>query len=49
MLSCVTDCEQICHDPTNHSSSKQLYSFPRGPRFVHYKKPYSDNIYETTS
>lgn len=49
MLSCVTDCEQICSNPSNNSNSKHLFSFPRGPRFLHYKKAYNDNIYESQS
>ena len=44
MLACVTDCEQISHNPTNSSTTKQLYSFPKGRRFLHYKQPYNREV-----
>ena len=44
MLACVSDCDQISQHPTNTSSAKQLFSFPKGPRFVHYKKPYNKEV-----
>lgn len=49
MLSCVTDCDQVCQNPSNTSTSKHLFSFPKGPRFVHYKKSYNDSIYNSKS
>ena len=30
----VSNCIQICNAPTNQSTSKMLYSFPRQPRFL---------------
>jgi len=44
MLSCVTDQEQISNNPSNNSLSKQLFSFPKGPRFGHYTKGYNPNV-----
>ena len=44
MLACVTDCEQIRGNPSNNSSAKQLFSFPKGPRFLHYGRPANPNI-----
>ena len=50
MLACVSDCDQICSNPTNNSKSKQLFSFPKGKRFSHYKIPYNKEIcYELPS
>ena len=50
MLSCVTDCDQISQHPNNTSGSKQLFSFPKGERFLHYRKPYNNLIsYEAPS
>ena len=50
MLACVSDCDQISGNPSNNSGAKQLYSFPKGPRFLHYKKPHNPNIsYEARS
>ena len=42
MLACVTDCEEISQNPTNNSRSKQLFSFPKGKRFLHYPQPYNN-------
>lgn len=50
MLSCVTDPEQISNNPSNNSLSKQLYSFPKGARFLHYKKACNKEVsYEAQS
>ncbi len=29
----ASNCNEICHSPTNTSKSKMLYTFPKGPRF----------------
>ena len=44
MLACVTDCEQISNHPANSSGAKSLHSFPKGPRFLHYSKPYTREV-----
>jgi hypothetical protein len=30
----ISNCSQICNAPTNHSSAKMLYSFPKQSRFL---------------
>ena len=50
MLACVTDCNEISNHPANTSGSKQLFSFPKGARFLHYYKPYNRQLaYEADS
>ena len=38
MLACVSTTDQIANHPANASTTKQLFSFPKGQRFLHYKK-----------
>ena len=50
MLACVTDSAQISQNPTNTSNTKQLYSFPKGPRFLHYSKKNTEHVlYDNSS
>ena len=50
MLACVTDSTQISQHPVNNSNTKQLYSFPKGPRFLHYSKKNTEHvIYDNSS
>ena len=44
MLTCVTNQDQISQNPSNTSLAKQLYTFPKGPRFVHYTKGYNREV-----
>ena len=44
MLACVTSAEEISQNPTNNSPAKQLFSFAKGPRFLHYRKPYNSTV-----
>ena len=44
MLACVTDCNDISQHPVNNSNTKQLFSFPKGPRFLHYNKGYNREL-----
>ena len=50
MLACVTDSTQISQHPANSSNTKQLYSFPKGPRFLHYAKKNTEHVlYDNSS
>lgn len=45
----VSNCNEICNAPTNHSASKMLYSFPKQSRFlkrktIQYSGSYLDAI-----
>ena len=45
----VSNCYQICNDPTNKSTAKQLFSFPKDARFK-LRKPYCEQpAYEAYS
>lgn len=49
----VSNCDEICHSPTNASPAKMLYTFKKEPRFtkkirVLYFTPYSVAISFTT-
>ena len=50
----ISNCENICHAPTNGSPAKMLYSFPKQSRFLKRKtfkftSPYPDAIDSMTS
>ena len=50
----ISTCNQICNAPTNQSSAKMLYSFPKQSRFLKrktilYASPHADAIDSTIS
>jgi hypothetical protein len=45
----ISNCDEICKSPTNNSTSKMLYSFPKTSRFNSRKLILCDRYYDTPS
>ena len=45
----ISNCDEICSSPTNNSTSKMLYSFPKTSRFPARHPTHCDHFYDIPS